>query len=279
MATLAELLKSAGIADEVAAGLPKELSAAIETHITAADQKLTTAAEKEAEAVEQLRIAGLTKEETRQYVEKYGNSLTEISGIKAKEAARVAYLKSLKEQGYAVPDDLIDGKAAAPGAVAAVPGSPAIGGNVDEKKILGNVGLAVGSLLNLSNEYSRLYGQPIPDDILTLNAEAERARKPLLEYAAEKYKFASKREEIAASKSKEHDEAIRKEAEDKVRREYAERNGSNPNLRSGVTSNNSFVPKIKSDDFQKSGGNVPTRQRNQRMLDNLHKDLETARTA
>ena len=57
----------------------------------------------------------------------------------------------------------------------------------------------------------------------------------------------------------------------------AEERSSNPNLRAGESSRASHVKPIKSDEFQKSSGNQPARERHRRMLDGIHRDVEAAR--
>jgi hypothetical protein len=197
MPTLAELLKSAGIAEDVAAGVPKEVAAAIETHLTAADTTFKSASEKEEAAREALRISGLKEKEITEYVEKYGTSLTTLANTQAENKALRTYLESLKAQGFEVE---------IPAAGAAPKSAPtAAGGNVDENTILtkvrGEAGMLLSSYVDINNEHIRLYGTPIPDDAETLFAEARNARKDPKTYAAERYKFAAKREEQTCSQA------------------------------------------------------------------------------
>jgi hypothetical protein len=271
MPTLAELLKSAGIAEDVAAGVPKEVAAAIETHLTAADTKFLTASQKEERAAELERLVAQKEVELTNYVATYGSKLVDTSAKDAEIAGLRTALEKLKSDGFNVEIPPVSGK----------PAEPAKGANaVDEDKLLGKVGLTMGSILNLNNEYARLYGQPLPDDINALYDEAKKNNYTnVLDYASKKYKFAEKREEQSAAKQKEHDDKIRADATAEAERKAAERYGSNPNLRGGEPSRNSMVPKIKSEDFQKSGGPMPTRARQSRLLDNLHKDLAVVKSA
>jgi hypothetical protein len=86
--------------------------------------------------------------------------------------------------------------------------------------------------------YPRLFnGQPLPDDIATLVQESTNARMQFQPYVAQKYNFKQREQEIATSRQKEHDDKITKEALDTYKKEQAERNGSNPDLRPGSTSN------------------------------------------
>lgn len=275
MATLAEVLKSAGIADDVVAGLPKEVSAALTGFVSDAETKLSTAAEDKRKAEEVLRQAGLDRKEIEEYVNRYESSLNEQGSTKARLDAALAYIESLKTQGFDVklPEPTGDGKKPA------VPGSPAIGGNaVDEGKILGKVGSVMSQWLDANNEHIRLYGVPIPDPSTTIGDEAARARMSIGDYLSQKYKFAEKRREKADADNKAKVDADVKAKVDELERQRKEREGSNPNLRGGESSRASIAPKIEGKRFHESDGNVPTRERHKRLLENLHKDVEAIRS-
>src|ERR1700726_4937254 len=180
MASVAEILKTAGITEEVAAGLPKEVVSALTGYVAEADTKLSTATQEAQKAEEARRQAELERVEINKYVEEYGNSLTKTASVEAENKALKTYLESLKGQGFEVnlPTE----------AKPVVPGSPAIGGNaVDENKILGRVGSVLSQWLDANNEHIRLYGVPIPDNSTEVAEEAARARKPVGVYLAEKY--------------------------------------------------------------------------------------------
>jgi len=272
MATVQEILKAAGLGDEIAAGLPKEVVTALTGYVSEADTKLTAAQQAEVQAAEFRRQAELDKKEVTDYVANYGAKLTETASLEAKNKALVTYLQSLKDQGF---DVTIPEVTATPGMKPAVPGSPAIGANaVDENAILGKVGTVMSQWLDANNEHIRLYGTPIPEPSTTLADEARNARKPIGQYIAEKYKFKDKQTERqqADFQKKVDDQVAAKLAEEK--RKLAEAAGSNPNLRPGEPSRASLVTKIKSEDFHKSDGNVPARERNRRMLDRIHAEIQ-----
>lgn len=275
MPTVAEVLKAANIKEEIVAGLPPEVVNALTGYVSQADATLQTAAEKEAEAAEALRQAGLEKADIEKYVADYGTALTETASVKAQNESMRKYLESLKAQGF---DVTVPGATVEP-AKPVVPGSPAIGANaLDEGKILGKVGSVLSQWLDANNEHIRLYGTPIPDASTEVAAEAARARKPVGEYLAEKYKFAETRKTKEAEAYKQRVDAdVKAKVAEQLRLE-AEKRGSNPNLRAGEISRNSVVP-IKHEDFEKATGNVPRRERLNRMLENLHKDVAAARSA
>jgi hypothetical protein len=278
MPTVQEILKTSGLIDEVIAGLPKEAVAAFGGILTDAETKVQTAAQQASEAAELRRQAELDRKDIQKYVDDYSLSLNKQGSLQAKYDAVVAYVDSLKAQGFDVklPVDVAPSSEKKP----VVPGSPAIGGNaVDEGKILGRVGNVMSQWLDANNEHIRLYGVPVPDPSTNIAEEAARARKPVGEYMAEKYKF---RERQAAKEREAYDARVAADVKAKVDEQLrveAEKRGSNPNLRAGESSRASHVPKLKTEEFHKGDGFQPKRQRESRMLENLHKDLEAIHSA
>jgi hypothetical protein len=276
MPNVAELLKAAGIKDEVVAGLPKEVAAALEGIASQAETTLTAAQKEKLAADEARRQAELDRAEITRTVESYGDSLTKQGSLEAENKALKTYLESLKTQGFDVTLPTVDG------AKPAVPGSPAIGGNVDATKITaqvrGEVGAIFSQYLDANNEHIRLYGVPIPDSSENIAYEAARARKPVGEYISEKYNFKAKQtEKQQAEFQKKVDDAVKVKVDETLRVE-AEKRGSNPNLRPGESSRASHIPKVNPEQFHKADGNVPRRERERRMLENLHKDVAEIRS-
>jgi len=276
--TVAELLKQAGIADEVAAGLPKEVVTALTGYVSEADTKLSTAAEEARKAEEARRQIELERKDIDKYVHEFGTTVVEKAEAEARANAAEAYLKSLKTQGFDIKypglEENKDGKKPI------VPGSPAEGGNaVSESSILGKVGTVMEQWLDANNEHMRLYGVPIPDGSRSVADEAARARVPLGTYIEQKYKFADARK---SKQDKEYQARVDADVAKKVeehKRAEAERLGNNPNLRAGESSRQPVLPKIKTEDFHKSDGNQSRRERMQRMISNIHKDVEATRNS
>ena len=279
--TLAELLKSKGITDEVINGLPKDVLGHMDAFATDAGSKLTAAQTEAAKAAETLRLSEMTKAEVNEYVERHADTLTRLSSTEAKNKAYVAYLSELKEKGFDIPVELIS-KEPGSGAQPIVPGSPAMGGNAFDpdkfrKEFRGEVGVVMSNFLDANNEHLRLFGAPIPESSAAIAEQAARARKPIADFVAEKYKFADKRQENERNAAKAHEDQIRKDERAKVQQENAEKFGSNPNLVAGENSRNSFVPRMKREDFHKADGNQNSRERRERMLDRIHADVTAAR--
>lgn len=74
-----------------------------------------------------------------------------------------------------------------------------------------------------------------------LREEAKAARKNLDLYVSDKFKFADLRKQQAEARQKEHDDRIRKDAEESIRKEYAEKFG-NPALAMPGPSRQPFMP-------------------------------------
>ncbi len=270
MPKLADVLKQAGVKDEVLAGLPPEVVSAADGYVAQAESTL-------ADAQEQLRQAGLTKAEIDQYVETYGTNLDRLTTLQAEKASMQAYLNSLKEAGT-IAEIPQFGTPANPAAQPAVPGSPARGANVaDVDKFKGEfngVVTQLNSFEDARDEYFLLTGKPIPEKRADLIRQASQARKPLGEFIAEKYKFNEIKQQKADAELQAKLDAARKEGETAASKKFAEERGSNPFTASGQPSNQPYVKKINHEEFVSSSGNQPRNVRLNRMLENIHKDLQ-----
>jgi hypothetical protein len=157
---------------------------------------------------------------------------------KANLEAQNAYYKTLaekaKESGFIPADTPFQPPAAAArganGQYVAggnpVPGSP----GADMGKLEENLGNAFGTISDLQWKYQSLFGAHMPDSPTALMREAQSQRLPLMDYAARKYNFQQKQQELETKKQKEHDDAIRAEVAKEKDREFAERSSGNPNL-------------------------------------------------
>lgn len=269
MPSIAELLAAANVKDEVIKGLPAEVVTVIEGHLTSAANSLTEANRLKA-------LADQGQKEIDEYVVKYGEDLNALASARAQVAGYEAALGKLKADGINIP--VFPSPA---GGQPVVPGSPAMGGNapVDANQIFRTSAAFAAQGIDASNEYLRLFGSPMPDTIESLATEAQANRMTPAKWAEHKYKFAEKRE----TKSKEEEQkkldsyATQKVEED--RRKRAEASGSNPNLVQGGTSRNSVVRKVNPEDFHKADGFQTARERKTRLLQNIHRDVEAARSA
>lgn len=125
----------------------------------------------------------------------------------------------------------------------------------DAQRMLEGEGRAIVMVADLNNEYGYLtggkslyeYEAQVGDRNLrgftALREEAKQKRLSLDAYVTEKFDFTGKRTALQQKRQQEHDDVIRKEAEDKVRNELASQYG-NPLMRTAVPSRfPTLVPK------------------------------------
>ena len=187
----------------------------------------------------------------------------------AKAAQHAAYLKSLKDQGYDVPDEMIAG--AAP--QNPPPQDPNTGKFItreDLDKTARATAPDLVSLTALSNEYYDLFGAPyvaVEEDFKA----AQAAGKPLREYARSKYNFDAKRAEkqqaaAEAAYQKRYAEDIAKE-----KAKWAAENGSNPDTRVPVPTKFDQLQKMdgfKADSWKTPEGRKANRQARLKQFEN-----------
>jgi len=243
MKTVAEIMKEAGMSDEQIAALDAKVVSGVTTILTTAQQ-----AQDKAELAQRATNEKFTNE-ISPALDAWGN---EKASYDARMAAYDAALKAAEEGGFKIPEILKtaatakpaqgpDGKfVAGPGVV--VPGSPEfVKGFKDE------IGNAFGFVADTTWKYRTLYGTEMPDSPTTIIREAAAQRMNPADYAAKKYDFVGKEAAKKAADVKAHDDAIRKEEGEKKDREWAEKVGSNPNIRQAEASGFSTLSKAVSE--------------------------------
>jgi hypothetical protein len=239
MKTVEEILRESGLTDE-------QIKAIDAKAVTALTQVVSTASQ-------DLEKAELAKRaQQQQYDTEIAPALDKWANDSANLAAERDYYKTLalkaKDGGF-VP-------AAEP--FTPIPGSPvkdpATGKFVPSGTVVQPTNpnymtkqegfSAVTAATWVLSEYMRLNnGSVPPDDIQTLANEAAGQRMQLRDYVEKKYDFGKKRDEIKAAAQKSHDDAIRKEAKEAADKEWAEKIGSNPDIRQAQTSGFAEVKK------------------------------------
>ena len=227
--TLQEYLAAEGLSSE-------EISAIVGNEKQA--KAMTKALGLADEGRQALTKAQTERQETEEYwaqqTEKLQGSVNRLTAAEKKaaeasaDAARYgAYLKSLKDQGYEVPDALLAANPAAAADPARNPGTGQYVTQEDFKRGVSGVAPDLVSLTALSNEYYDLFGAPyvaVESDF----AEARKAGKSLREYARAKYGFDAKRTEKQTAAS---EAAYQKRYADDIAKEkakWATEHGSNP---------------------------------------------------
>jgi hypothetical protein len=129
-------------------------------------------------------------------------------------------------------------------------------------------------------EYTAEIGGRQMRGMRALRAEAKAAGSNDLEqYIARKFDYTAKRAALAAARQKAHDDAIRKEAEEKVNSEWAARVGGNPNMRLPVPSTQPFIPSRSEAAKQPWESGTPQQNRARRISEITSKVLKEGRSA
>jgi hypothetical protein len=183
----------------------------------------------------------------------------------AAAAQRTAYLKSLKDQGYDVPDEMIG----APGTH--TPDPPKYMTQDDFNKASRATAPDLVSLTALSNEYYHLFGEPyvaVEEDFRA----AQQAGKPLRDYARSKYNFDAKKQEKAQKADQERIDKIVNERVEAERAKIVAANGSNGELRSPLPSKFDKLtkaPGFKSDSWKTPDGRAQNRADRLKKFENV----------
>jgi hypothetical protein len=245
MSVIHDILKANGYNDEEITSIAAALGTNPD-HMKVFEQGLVDADEKVRQAQLKLDEANRKNQQIQQWWEQdatkqINDVYTHYDNIKADNAYLKAQVDAARESGFlpgqppgpAAPDQLPpvrspDGRFVAN--ANPVPGSPKFMTEEQGWK-------ALASVANAVTRYPQLFeGRPLPDSIPDLVKEAINARMDFDPYISQKYDFPKREKEIAAARQKEHDDKVAKEALDAYKKEFAERNGSNPDLRPGVTS-------------------------------------------
>jgi hypothetical protein len=264
--TIQEFLTAQGLsAEEVAAvvGNPaqaKAMSAALERYEEGQAAKAAAAAEKQEtqtfweQKTQQLEgsVARLTAAEKR------------AAQAEAAAAQRTAYLKSLKEQGYDVPDEMVGSAAAA-----AEPAKPFT--REEATQLLRGTAPDLVTLVGLQAEYQDLFGSPyinIDQDF----QEAQKSGKSLRDYTRTKYNFDAKRQEKQQAAEKARIDTIVAEQMKAKEAELAAKYGSNPNLSTPMPSKFDKLqkqPGFKNDSWKSAEGRNANRAERLKRFENV----------
>lgn len=236
--TLAELLKSEGFTDEqikTITGDPK-LASTMSKMQTEADRKLAAATEAQKKAEE--KEAKVNKWWEEEATPQINDSLSAAATEKARAQFYQTQAEEAKKAGF-IPADAPGfdpaKKTATTTTTTTVPGSPDLVTKDELNKLSGGVVNTFYITQELSNQHFKLFGEPLIG-LEALVKEAQTRRIGLTQMWEEKFKVPEKRAEIAAAKQKEHDDAIVKATEDRVKKELAEANGSNGSIARPVVS-------------------------------------------
>jgi hypothetical protein len=242
--TLEEILKADGWSDTDLAALAPML----------ADQRFRASMEKQYGAVATERDSLKERDAAweRQLNEQWQPRVTASEKAEhdalLKVAELEARLKFAKEKGYLTTEE----ETRANADIEAARNSPAFDPKnyvsmQDAQRMLEAEGQAIAMMADVNNEYAYLHNGKTLYEYETeidsrrirgmeaLRQEAKAKRMNLNQYVAQKFDFQGKRDALAVKRQQEHDDAIRKEQDEKTRNELASTYG-NPNMRMAVPS-------------------------------------------
>ena len=181
------------------------------------------------------------------------------------EAARVkAYMKSLKDQGYDVPDAMVGGDPAK-----VEPPTPFT--REEATQMMRGTAPDLVTLVGLQAEYQDLFGSPyvnIADDF----TEAQKSGKSLREYTRTKYQFEAKRAEKQQAAEKTRIDGIVAEQMKTKEAELAAKYGNNPNLSIAMPSKFDKLvkqPGFKNDSWKSEEGRRANREARLKKFENI----------
>ena len=161
---------------------------------------------------------------------------TKVAQANSESARYKAYLTSLKDAGYEVPEGLLDSKTVVPPASTQPRNDDGRYVTADQFAKMGReTAPTLIQLTQMSNEYQDLYGKPYVSMEADF-AEAQRLGKPFGQYARDKYKFADKRSERQQA---EQDKLIESKVEERYKAKESElvsKYSDNPNTRAPLPS-------------------------------------------
>lgn len=265
--TIQEFLAAQGLTpEEVEAVVGNDKQAkAMSAALAKFDEGSAAVARAEAEKDETAKFWEQKTQELQGSVNRLTAAEKRAAQAEAAAAQRTAYLKSLKDQGYDVPDEMIAGT------TIPTKTEPSYITREDFEKGVRSTAPDLVSLTALSNEYYSLFGQPyvaVEEDFRA----AQQAGKPLREFARSKYNFDGKKTELAAAADQKRIDEIVAEKMKTREAELAAKYGSNPELRSPLPSKFDKLAKsegFKNDSWKSQEGREANRASRLKRFENI----------
>jgi hypothetical protein len=222
MPTVEEVLKASGFTSEQISALDQKAVGAFSTVLTEATQA------REAAELAQRSNADF-------YENQIAPSLVNWDAEKSKYDAELNFYRSqnqsLRDNGFLPADAAYQPRDAGGRYVAGVPGSTPGSPTFDVNKVYQRAGDAIGLLSDIQWEHQRLFNQPLPMSPSELVRQADAVKLDPRTFAARQFGWDQKRQEVAKAEQEKHDDAIRREATEAAQKAFAERYGSNPDMR------------------------------------------------
>lgn len=144
---------------------------------------------------------------------------------------------------------------------------------MDIQAVEQKIGNAFGQVSDAQWQYQTLFGKAMPDSPTALMAEAAQQRMPFDQYVAKKYDYSGRKAAMAADETKKREDAIRKEVADQKDREFAERTGNNPNVRTPRDSQYSTISSAVQQGQRKDPLTMSREERHVATRQQIHKEV------
>jgi hypothetical protein len=229
--TVEEVLRQSGFSDQQIAVLDHRAIVAFSGVLTEAQQA------RDAAELAQRSNVDFYENRIAPSLANWEEEKSRIENEKARTAAELAYYRTqaeeAKKMGFIAsdapgfqPNDVQGGYMA--GAPGGTPGSPQF---FDVNRVYERAGDAVGVISDIQWEHQRLFGQPLPVSPSELVRRADAVRLDPRTFAARQFGRDTRRQELQKQEQERHDQKIREEATAVSDRKWAERIGSNPDVR------------------------------------------------
>lgn len=280
--SVAEVLRESGLSDEQIAAIDAKAMEGLTRIVTSANEDREKA---------EFALRAQREEYDTRIAPALANWADTDTKLSTENAALKTWVQKVKDSGY-VPKEVLEAMPSfgTPSSAAAdpahagrdpngrfvpganvTPGSPAF---VDVKKELANeLGSAFAFASDTQWKYRTLFGKEMPDAPTSLIREAQQNRMSPSEWAAKKYGFADRENAMKAEQQKAHDDQIRKETEDRLNKEYAEKFGNNPNVRTPSESQFSSVNKAVAEGKRRDPLKMTPEERRSNTHSNIQKEF------
>jgi hypothetical protein len=231
MPTVEEVLRQSGFTDQQISEMDARAITAFTGVLSAAEAERQRA-EQERQANVQFydnqivpSLTGWDEEKTRLENER-ARTNAEVAFYKAQnESARASGFIASDAPGYQPSRDS-QGRYVS-GVPGSTPGSPTF--NVNE--FAAKAGDAMGLIADIQWEHQHLFGKPLPISPTQLIAQADAVKLDPKTFASRTFNFDARRQELQKQEQEAHDNKIRADAVADNDRKWAEKIGSNPDIR------------------------------------------------
>ncbi len=271
MPTVEEILKQSGFTEEQIKGLEPRAITAFSSVLSQAEAERAANARFYDESI----VPSLTAwdEEKSRYDANNARKDAELAFYRTQaEAQGIVLSDPPGHQGRDGQGRYVAGGGGTPGSPTYVAGNG--NGGVSMNDIDQRLGTGISNASWAMMEYQRLNpGQFLPDSFDRLAQEATVARLPFRDFVERKYQFAEKRAEAEKKRQEAHDDKIRKDAEAARDRVWAEKVGSNPDIKAGQPSRWSDISRARAANLIPDPLSMNEEQRRQSTRQMIREDI------